>query len=174
MAWTAPRTWTDGELVTKAIMDVHVRDNLLAVGPHLIVRKTSDESDSTGTHQNDDTLLLAVTGTEVWQYKFNLLVVAATTTDFKARLTYPASGNLSGIAMGVNAGAIEADDISTTTSPSAEFTCNTAGTVSNHFTIEGTYVNGGTGGNLQLQWSGQVAASCTVKANSTLWAVKLA
>lgn len=27
MAWTAPRTWTTGELVTKTIMDTHVRDN---------------------------------------------------------------------------------------------------------------------------------------------------
>lgn len=27
--WTNPRTWTIGELVTKAIMDTHVRDNLL-------------------------------------------------------------------------------------------------------------------------------------------------
>ena len=26
--WTAPRTWTTGELVTKTIMDAHVRDNL--------------------------------------------------------------------------------------------------------------------------------------------------
>jgi len=29
MAWTAPRTWTTGELVTAAIMNTHVRDNLL-------------------------------------------------------------------------------------------------------------------------------------------------
>lgn len=29
MAWTAPRTWTAGENVTKAIMDTHVRDNEL-------------------------------------------------------------------------------------------------------------------------------------------------
>jgi len=29
MAWTAPRTWNVGELVTKAIMDVFVRDNQL-------------------------------------------------------------------------------------------------------------------------------------------------
>lgn len=28
MAWTDPRTWVIGELVTKAIMDLHVRDNL--------------------------------------------------------------------------------------------------------------------------------------------------
>jgi len=31
MAWTAPRTWTTGELVTKAIMDTHIRDNLTAL-----------------------------------------------------------------------------------------------------------------------------------------------
>lgn len=29
MAWTSPRTWISGEVVTKAIMDTHVRDNLL-------------------------------------------------------------------------------------------------------------------------------------------------
>lgn len=29
MAWTAPRTWTVGEVVTKAIMDAHIRDNEL-------------------------------------------------------------------------------------------------------------------------------------------------
>jgi len=28
MAWTAPRTWNIGELVTKVIMDTHIRDNL--------------------------------------------------------------------------------------------------------------------------------------------------
>lgn len=28
MAWTTPRTWTDGELVTAAIMNLHLRDNL--------------------------------------------------------------------------------------------------------------------------------------------------
>lgn len=28
MAWTTPRDWTAGEIVTEAMMDVHVRDNL--------------------------------------------------------------------------------------------------------------------------------------------------
>ena len=32
MAWTTPRTWTTGELVTKTIMDTHVRDNLTWLG----------------------------------------------------------------------------------------------------------------------------------------------
>ena len=30
MAWSAPRTWVTGELVTSTIMNQHVRDNLLA------------------------------------------------------------------------------------------------------------------------------------------------
>jgi hypothetical protein len=29
MAWTAPRTWTTGEVVTAAMMNAHIRDNLL-------------------------------------------------------------------------------------------------------------------------------------------------
>jgi len=31
MAWTAPRTWTNGEIVTAAIMNAHLRDNLLVL-----------------------------------------------------------------------------------------------------------------------------------------------
>ena len=31
MAWTAPRTYVDGETITKSILDVHVRDNLNAL-----------------------------------------------------------------------------------------------------------------------------------------------
>lgn len=33
MAWTTPRTWTTGELVTAAIMNAHVRDNFNALAP---------------------------------------------------------------------------------------------------------------------------------------------
>lgn len=33
MAWTAPRTWNTGELVTKTIMDTHIRDNFNAIVP---------------------------------------------------------------------------------------------------------------------------------------------
>lgn len=29
MGWTAPRTWNIGELVSKALLDTHVRDNLI-------------------------------------------------------------------------------------------------------------------------------------------------
>ena len=173
MVWTAPRTWVDGELVTAAIMNPHVSDNLLAVGPHLIVRKTSDESDATGVLQNDDNLLLAVSANEIWQFRLNLLVVAASTTDFQCRLTFP-SGSISGLVFSSTAGAPLIEDISATASPSDTASVSTTSTVSNHVLIEGVLSNGGTPGNLQLQWSGQTAVSATVKANSTLWAVKLA
>ena len=174
MAWTAPRTWTDGELVTKAIMDPHVRDNFLAVGPHLIVRKTADETDSTGVVQNDDSLLLVMATNEVWQFRFNLLVVSASTTDFIGRLTFP-SGSVAAFVHGATAAAAtQGQSISATASPTASWFVNTDSTVTNHFILEGVMSNGGSAGNLQLQWSGNAAVACVVKANSTLWAVKLA
>lgn len=33
MTWTAPRTWVAGEVVTAALLNTHLRDNLLEVGP---------------------------------------------------------------------------------------------------------------------------------------------
>ena len=32
MAWTSPRSWISGEVVTAALMNTHLRDNLLAIG----------------------------------------------------------------------------------------------------------------------------------------------
>lgn len=39
MAWTAPRSWVTSELVTAAIMNTHVRDNLLQTAPALVTTK---------------------------------------------------------------------------------------------------------------------------------------
>lgn len=43
-AWTSPRTWATGELVTASLMNTHVRDNLNALKepPGSLVRLTSD------------------------------------------------------------------------------------------------------------------------------------
>ncbi len=35
MAWTAPRTWTPNEVVTAAIMNTHVKDNLIDLDSRL-------------------------------------------------------------------------------------------------------------------------------------------
>lgn len=34
MAWTAPRTWVTGEIVTSGLLNVHVRDNLATLDQH--------------------------------------------------------------------------------------------------------------------------------------------
>ncbi len=48
MGWTPPRTWTDGEVVTAAVMDVHLRDNLLILEtPRDASGRVSDLSSST-------------------------------------------------------------------------------------------------------------------------------
>ena len=36
MAWTAPKTWSVGEILTKALLDVQLRDNLLQTAPALV------------------------------------------------------------------------------------------------------------------------------------------
>ncbi len=36
MAWTAPRTWVTAEVVTAALMNTHVRDNLLVTAPAVL------------------------------------------------------------------------------------------------------------------------------------------
>lgn len=36
MSWTSPRTWTTGELVTAAICNAHIRDNLIVCNPAAI------------------------------------------------------------------------------------------------------------------------------------------
>ena len=180
MAWTAPRTWTDGELVTKAIMDPHVRDNFLAVGPHLIIRKPSDESvTSSIALQNDDHLLLAVGTSEVWLTQWNLLVTSTSgTPDIRVAFTFPTGGSAA-LTLGTvlnGGGTLTYTAWNSTTSPTSTESIALSASVLNHFMITGVFVNGGTGGNLQLQWAQQTsdAAATTMKANSTLFAVKLA
>ena len=173
MAYIPLATQSAGQTASAAGWANVVKANFEAMGPHLIVRKTGDESDSTGVLQNDDNLLLALLANEIWQFRLNLMVVAAGSTDFQCRFTFP-SGSISGLVWSATAGAPLITDISATASPSGTASVPTTTTVSNQIIVEGVVSNGGSAGNLQLQWSGLVAATATVKANSTLWAVKLA
>ena len=34
MTWTTPRTWADGEVVTAALLNSQIRDELTAIGAH--------------------------------------------------------------------------------------------------------------------------------------------
>lgn len=51
MAWTTPRTWVAGEVVTAAIMNVHIRDNLNAIADlaHAFAESTTDDSTTSTT-----------------------------------------------------------------------------------------------------------------------------
>lgn len=44
MAWTSPRTWSTGELVTAAIMNTHIKDNLsdIAFNGHMAKARAQD------------------------------------------------------------------------------------------------------------------------------------
>ena len=45
MAWTAPRRWVTGEQVTAALLNTHVRDNLLALSIHTHTGAAGDGDD---------------------------------------------------------------------------------------------------------------------------------
>ena len=50
MAWTAPKTWADDELVTANVMNTHIRDNLNALKtPPSDHYKLNEASDYTTT-----------------------------------------------------------------------------------------------------------------------------
>ena len=65
MVWTAPRTWTTGELVTAALQNTHIRDNELYLGqfisgtrklPMPILQSPSQDQPPTGTAYFPDTV----------------------------------------------------------------------------------------------------------------------
>lgn len=75
MAWTTPRTWVAGEVVTAAIMNQHVRDNLSDLDARVNVTPQIDDdietvaANKTLVNTNDATvLMLDVTGAarDVW------------------------------------------------------------------------------------------------------------
>jgi len=171
MAWTTPRDWTGGEFVTEAMMDTHVKDNLLALGPHLIARKTSDESDSVGTLQNDDVLFTpSIPANEVWLLEWNLICVSASSGSFQMAATFP-SGTFSGTVYTVSQNLMMSGTSSPTSTASGDVNTSAAGQI---IKVVGTLVNGGTPGAVTLQWARVTSGSFTVKAQSTLWGVKLA
>lgn len=179
MAWTAPRTWTDGELVTASIMNTHIRDNELALDQHLIVRKTSNQTVTSSTVLvNDTALVLPVSANEIWKFEFHVIATGASTGDIKIAFTFPAGGDFSAhLAADDSTGTPVVGQWGTTSSPTAarNFGMNGAA-VKYVFPIVGTFYNGGTGGNVTLQWAQNASdvTATTVYANSTLWGVKLA
>ena len=92
--WTEPpRDWTAGELVTEAIMDTHVKNQLIST-LHLLKYKSSDETVTSSTVlQNDDDLVYAVGANELWYFDFSLYTddSGSGTGEMKIAFTWPAS-----------------------------------------------------------------------------------
>lgn len=64
MAWTTPRTWTPGEIVTASIMNTHVRDNLDDLDNRMDTAVQLVQETETGLDGNGS-LVLATTTTVV-------------------------------------------------------------------------------------------------------------
>ena len=183
MAWTTPRTWTDGELVTAAIMNPHIRDNM-NVTMRLLARKTADETvNNSSVLQNDDHLVFAVGASDVYLVNAYLLVDGGNTTaDIKFGWTVPASGTLQWGATSSLSGSTTAWE----TQPAANtpHVLLSAASTATYGTdasapgvlLTGIYAGGGTAGNVQLQWAQGTATvvNTILKINSCLVGMKLA
>lgn len=125
------------------------------------VRKTSDESVSNTTFQDDDDLNLSVGANDVWQFDILLFVTnAANTADIKVTFTLPASGTASYVGTGY-------DPSGTTQQTNRHIARHrsvstfgigvlASGTeAASHVRLSGLYVGGGTAGTVQLQWAQQ-------------------
>jgi len=169
MAWT-DKTWAFQEGVESSEMN-QLRDNFRLVGPHLIARKTSDETDSVGTLQDDDVLFTpSIPASEVWQLEWWILAVATSSGTFQARVTFP-SGAFTGTSYGLTNNLMMSATTSPTNTVTPDINNNAAGQL---WKASGVFTNGATPGAVTLQWARQTSGSAVFKANSTLWGVQLA
>jgi hypothetical protein len=180
MVWTTPRDWTAGELVTEAIMDTHVRDNLLATGPHLIARKTANESVTSSTAlQDDDHLFFTIAANEVWLLEYRILGVTPAAADYSLAFSVPTGcTTYRGASTWTQGGTLINYSQTDTTGGADRLPVSYDGIDADgdYIIIPVAAVNGGTGGTFMLRWAQQTsnATPTTFRTNSTLWGVKLA
>lgn len=60
MAWTSPRTWVSGEVVTAALMNTHLRDNMLGANT-TVTNGTNVDASGTVAYQRCGSVLVSVT-----------------------------------------------------------------------------------------------------------------
>lgn len=173
MAWTAPRTWTDGELVTAAIMNPHIRDNLLML-PRLLAYKSADESTNTDTTlSNDAALLFALGATETWSVCVGVSCIDVSgSADIKIAFTLPASATMQLQAIGRNPANAFDDFKWSVSGTSQSLRVATAG---QFYVIAGHVTTAGTSGNFTMQWAQNTsnASNTTVRKGSNIFGVKM-
>ena len=91
MAWTNPKTWAFQESVESSELNIHLRDNLLAMPDHLLAEKSADESlSSNTTPQADDHLLFAMGTSQTWFLRLVLWCIDNGSGNFQGSVTVPA------------------------------------------------------------------------------------
>jgi len=169
----------DTTINTNQITDkrVIVQAALTVAGPHLIVRKLSDESvTSNTTPQPDNELILPVGANEMWITEWYILMLAGG-GDFNYRFSFPSGGTLAFLAdVQETGGTYTNRTLTATTSPTSTQSSTGAAAPAKVIPVRGVYINGGTAGSVTLEWVQNTsnAAATTVKANSTLWGAKFA
>lgn len=184
MAWTDPKTWATDEVVTAAMLNTHLRDNLLAVGPISKKYKTADESvTSSVTFQADDHLVFPIAANEIWAVHYTLFYQAAAAGDLATAVVAP-TGVAAGSWLGQIGSALATTDrLDTNMSVLAVQGLGTgnptqmgsSGTAFHVGLLFAYVANGANAGNVELWWA-QNASSGTatiLKAGSWLLGTRL-
>ena len=173
MGWTSPRTWVASEVVTAALLNQHVRDNLNALNGYVL--KTADESvTSSTTLQNDDHLLYTIgaTGTYVFDLHLWALSAANAAGDIAVAFSFP-TGTLHFQGQGPDpslaSGSVQTGEWKAVLSATSGTTAISYGLSTN---LVGIHIHGHlvatATGTLQTMWAqvGSNASATTVKAGS--------
>ena len=175
MAWTDPRTWTDGELVNAAIMNPHVRDNLNYLNTQHKL-KTADQTVTSTTLTNDTDLVFAAAANEVWLVDTYIMIDSNATADFKCTWTVPGGATMKWGPLSHTSGVQTFWHMDTSNSATALLNATTeqvwqslsAGNIWG-VNMKSIVTTAGTAGNVQFQFAQDSASGSTVvKAGSLL------
>ena len=182
MGYTDPKTWSVGETLPAANFNTHIRDNFISMGPHLVARKTADQSVTSSTgFVNDNHLLIPVEANEIWHMEWGILFSGHASGDFKVGWDFPSGGEIAFSVIGDNSSAVTTywpiwyNGTPPTTSSLYTFNCLGVG-LKTFILIHGVYSNGGSAGDVTFRW-GQNTSNATatvVHQNSFARGVKLA
>jgi len=147
------------------------------VGPaHTMVYKPSDETvNNSSTLQNDDHLTFAIGANEKWEADFLLKVTTSGTPDFKVAISSPAGATVTMWLVGAPTGSDPTLDIRTWVTSGTSASCGISSSIDNGIFVHASVSNGGTAGNVTLQWAQNTAqaADTTVMAGSAMEATRI-
>lgn len=195
MAWTTPRTWVAGEIVTAALMNTHVRDNENVLVTCVVTadgsvntllgnwersaRTTANVTVTSSTVMVNVTgLTFAVGSSEKWMFRFVLHANGPAAAAMAWQLTTPSLPDSYRVGLIARSSAGIGAEIDTATGASTTLTNvlrNNAAAIDETILIEGFIYNGASSGSIQLKVAQNVSTSValTVYQNSHFIAKRL-